>query len=59
MRSLVSVVCRHFIRSDYYSPLVSPEVRRGCYFGGAVCVHSDSRGFDVCIGCSWFVRSEA
>jgi hypothetical protein len=45
-------ICRHFCRSDVYSPVV----KRGCYFGGSVCVHSDVVGFGACVGCSRFVK---
>lgn len=45
-------VCRHFVRSDVYRPVV----KHGCYFGGVGCVHSDVVGFGACVGCSRFVR---
>jgi hypothetical protein len=45
------VVCRHFVRSDVYIPVV----KYACYFGGVKCVHSDVLGFGACTGCSRFV----
>jgi hypothetical protein len=51
-------VCRHFCRSDIISTLalVPSVVKRGCFFGGAECVHSEVVGFGACVGCSRFVR---
>lgn len=46
------VICRHFVRTDVYFPMV----KRGCFFGGVSCVHSDVEGFGACVGCSRFVR---
>jgi hypothetical protein len=44
------VDCRHFVRSDVYSPVV----KHGCYFGVVTCVHLDVEGFGACAGCSRF-----
>jgi len=44
-------ICRHFCRSDVYTP----AVKHGCYFGGVACVHLDVEGFGACVGCSRFV----
>ena len=54
----VGEICRHFVRSDIYSALdIHPSmVKRGCFFGGVECVHSDVKGFGACVGCSRFVR---
>jgi hypothetical protein len=33
-----------------------PVAKRGCYFGGARCVHPDVVGFGACVDCSRFVE---
>lgn len=42
-------ICSHFVRSDVYFP-----IKRGCFFGGDVCIHSEDGSFESCIGCSRF-----
>jgi hypothetical protein len=58
VRVVGSGICRHFCRSDIISELglVPSVVKRGCFFGGVECVHSDVVGFGACVGCSRFVR---
>jgi hypothetical protein len=52
VRVVGSGICRHFCRSDIISvfALVPSVVKRGCFFGGMECVHSDIVGFGACVG---------
>lgn len=44
-------ICSHFVRSDVWC---LPIVKRGCLFGGDVCIHFEDKSFKSCVGCSRF-----
>lgn len=51
------VICRYFVRSDFYEASHPSFKKQGCFFGGP-CVHSAAKGFSACsVDCSRFVRS--